>query len=852
MARIADMKQNRIKQKQSRTINARTNSSTQLSSDSAALPPINYRSRSLLWILAALVAINLVIYAQVRSYEFTQWDDPHYVFQNRVVSQGLTWQGIRWAFATGHAANWHPLTWLSHMLDVQLFGMSAGPHHVINILFHIANTLLVFLLLFRMTAALWRSAFVAGLFAAHPLHVESVAWIAERKDVLSAFFMLLTIWAYIAYVRKSSARRYLLIVLLFALALMSKPMAVTLPLILFLLDIWPLNRLRLLSGQKAICLQLIREKAPLILLAMASSATTLWAQWRGGSVGTIEAYPLGVRVANSLTSYVAYLGNMLWPKSLSAFYPYDFLPALWVIACFLALTGVSFLAVRFSSRHPFFFTGWMWYLTTLGPVIGLIQVGAQARADRYTYVPLIGIFIIIAWGVPEILGCLHNARIPLAIAAGIIICVLSIAARVQAGYWVNGVVLWEHALKLYPGSYFIHSYLGYELKERGEIDRSIQYYNESLRLNPNYAIAHNNLGLALLKKGQFYEALEHFILAVRIKPNLAAAQSNLGSRLAELGKNDEAASHFTMALKLDPDSDHMHFNLGVVLTKQGKCDEAIAHFSEALHLNPGFADAYKWLGNALSIQGKPDEAIINYNEALRIKPDFAEVYNDWGIALANQGKLDEAIAKYREAIRIKPDMAETHNCLANALSNLNKPDEAIAQYREAIRIAPSFSEAHLNMGSALARQGKSDEAAVHYNEALRIKPDLAEAYSGLGNIFWFQRRSKEAIAQYNEAIRLKPGYVDAHNNLGIAYMILGQYDEAMVHFSRVLQIMPDNIVAHRNLGIALLYKGREKEAIPHMNEALRVTPNDKMLNSSLKTALANLKKKEAQSASASH
>jgi tetratricopeptide (TPR) repeat protein len=827
------------KRKQSKAMGAGIESFAQTSQEIKSFPPGSFKSRHLLWIFPALIVINLFIYAQAGRYQFTHWDDPAYVSKNAEVSRGLTWEGVRWAFTASQEANWHPLTWLSHMLDVQLFGMASGPHHLVGVFFHIANTLLLFWILFRMTAAIGQSAFVAGLFAAHPLHVESVAWIAERKDVLSAFFFFLTIWAYIAYVRKPASRRYVLIALLFALALMAKPMAVTLPLILLLLDIWPLGRCHVGPGQWPVCLRLIREKAPLIVLSIASSAVTLWAQLQGGAVVKVDAYSLSSRAANALASYLAYLGHMFWPAGLSAFYPYSSVHALWALGCFLALACVTIVAIRFA-RHPYFLVGWLWYLGMLLPVIGLIQVGAQARADRYTYLPLIGIFVVIAWGIPKILNRLQRSEIPLAIIAGLLVCASAAVARNQVRCWENGVVLWEHALKAFPNSHFVHLNAGYELNERGEVAKAVQHYTEALRINPNFAEAHNALGVALIKQGRKDEAFDHFSQAVRIKPNYAEARNNLGVKMAELGKTDEAISNLTAASTMNPQDAQVQFDLGLALVKQGKSDEAIPYLSKALQLDPNFVVARDWMGNALSLQGKLDEAIAQYKEALRIKPDFAEARNDYGIALVNQGKLNEAIVQYREALRVKPDLVEAYNGLGNVLSMQNKPDEAIVQYKEALRMAPNWAEAHLNWGVVLAGQGKLEEAKAHYLEAIRIKPNLAEAHNKLGDALLMQRQSGAAIVQYKEALRLSPNDINAQYNLGIAWMTQSSYDEAIRNFSEVLRVMPNNIGAHGYLGLALLNKGREQEAIPHLKEVLRAKPDDKISRDALQAAQTRL------------
>jgi protein O-mannosyl-transferase len=834
------------KQKRLRAIDENTDDSNPLIPESSAFPPRKLILRNILWVLPLLISINLFIYAQVRNHEFTQWDDPSYVSKNYEVSRGLTWEGICWAFTTGHEANWHPVTWISHMVDVQLFGMAPGPHHLVSLFFHIANTLLLFWVLFRMTAAIGSSAFVAGLFAAHPLHVESVAWVAERKDVLSAFFFLLAIWAYITYVRRPDLRRYLLVAALFVLALMSKPMAVTLPAILFLLDIWPLGRLHPGSGQLPTSLRLIREKIPLVILAIVSSAITIGVQLHGGSVVKIDSIPLSGRVGNALASYGTYLGNMLWPADLSAFYPYRSPSLLWIAACFLALGSVSVLVVRSAARHPHLLVGWMWYLVMLAPVIGLIQVGAQAKADRYTYLPLIGIFIIVAWAIPEVLPWLRNSGVLLAIASGIVICLMTIAAHKQASYWGNGLALWTHALKLYPDSHLIHLNAGFELNHRGENGKAMHHFAEALRLNPNCAEAHNAIGVALSKEGRVDEALEHFRLAVRMKPDYADAHCNLGARLTDLGKLGEAILHLTTALKIDPGNPEIHYDMGLVLMKQGKIDEAIVHFSKALQLKPGFAEAFNWCGNALSSQGKLEEAIARYNEALRIKPDFADAHNNLGIALANQGKLEEAIIQYNEALRINPGLVEAHNGLGNAFSYQNKLDDAMAQFKEALRLAPDFAGAHRNLGVVLVRKGKLDDARAQFMEELRLQPDMAEARSCLGDSYLFQRRYSEAVAQYKEALRIRPDFVDVHYNLGLALMNQGLLDEAIVHFTEVLRMAPGNVGAHGNLGIALLNKGRVEESITHLNEVLRVRPDDKLADQSMKTALAMLKKKVKQ------
>jgi tetratricopeptide (TPR) repeat protein len=620
--------------------------------------------------LAILITATAAVYAPVRQFGFV-WDDPDYVTENVHVGQGLTWQGVQWALTSTDAANWHPVTWLSHMLDVQLYGMNAGPQHVTNLVLHILNALLLFGLLYRMTGAWGRSTFVAGLFALHPLHVESVAWIAERKDVLSTLFWMLTMWAYVGYARRPGLRRYLPVVLWFGLGLMAKPMLVTLPFVLLLVDFWPLQRME--PGGLA---RLVKEKLPLFAMAAISSVVTVVAQRQGGAVAGLWRVPLGVRLLNAPASYLAYIGKMLWPVRLAAFYPLDAAtPVLQALLGALLLTGTTLLAIRAGRRHGYFLTGWLWYLGTLVPVIGLAQVGGQSMADRYTYVPLIGLFVIIAWGAPELAGRWRYGRAALAGAAACVLLACAALARAQAGYWSDGVTLWQHAL---------------EVTEH------------------NYA-AHANLGGILLKQGKTDEAIAHFVAAQRIKPDLAEAQADLGMAYLSQGKFDEAAQRFAAALRIDPNYAEAHATLGNALARQGKVEEAIGEYKEALRLRPAYAEAYNDLGVALGLEGKLYDAGRQFAEAIRINPGFAEAHDNLGNALAGQGKMDEAIGQFGEALRLNPDYAEAHNDLGVALGRQGKLDEAVRHFTAALRIKPDFVDAGNNLKLARDLQGKSGQ-----------------------------------------------------------------------------------------------------------------------------------------------
>lgn len=555
--------------------------------------------RATLWISLALIAINVVVYAPVRGYDFVTFDDPQYITGNPYIAGGLTWQGVWWALTTGYTSYWHPLTWLSHMLDIQLFGLNAGGHHVVSVLIHIATTLVLFGVLHRMTGARGRSAFVAALFAVHPLHVESVAWVAERKDVLSGLFWMLTLWAYVSYVHQPAPlptshsplpaprlSRYLITLLLFALGLMAKPMLVTLPFVLLLLDFWPLRRTPL---------PLLREKLPFFALAAASSIVTFLVQRNVGAVAELQTLPLQSRVANALVSYVAYIGDMLWPTRLAALYPYLPLPVWKVAGASVALIAISILVFRAARRYPYLPVGWLWYLGTLVPVIGLIQVGGQSRADRFTYIPLIGLFIIVAWGIPELFARWQYRNIALPAAAGLVLLACAITARNQAAYWGNSVTLWEHTLEIAPLNYLAHNNLGVMLRDQGRPAEAIAHFTESLRIRPNSAEAHNNLGAALAEGARVDEAIPQYIEALRLRPEFADAHNNLGVALAEQGKTGEAIREFQESLRINPDQANTQSNLAVMLQNQGRTVEAVQHFEAALKLNPAHLEARRSL-----------------------------------------------------------------------------------------------------------------------------------------------------------------------------------------------------------------------------------------------------------------
>jgi tetratricopeptide (TPR) repeat protein len=691
-----------------------------------------------------LVVATLAVYAEVKNHQFVNYDDGLFVTDNPTVQGGLTRYGLIGAFTSTCAGLWHPLTMLSHMLDCQLFGLHPGGHHLTSLLFHIANTLLLFLWLQRTTGALGPSFLVAALFALHPLHVESVAWVAERKDVLSTFFWLLTMWAYVWYVEVPGLGRYLLTLVCFILGLMAKPMLVTLPFVLLLLDYWPLHRWRLnrsaaVSPSKGpprvspdskthrgvSSKRLAWEKAPLFALAALFSIVTFFAEKEVGAVTSLQDLAFTSRLANAMVAYVGYLGQMFWPAHLGVLYPLPGhnLPIWQALAAGLALAVLTLLALQQARRHPYLLVGWLWYLGTLLPVIGLVQVGKQAMADRYTYVPFIGLFIVVVWGMADLGARWRVPRFLLPVGAGVVLSALMICTWVQVSYWRDSISLFEHTLKVTGSNPLSQSNLGFALAAQGKMDQAIAHYAEALRLNPDLAKTHNILGAALAAQGKMDQAMAQYAEALRLQPDLAEAHNNLGLALAAQGKMDQAMAQYAEALRLKPDLAKAHNNLGLALAAQGKMDQAVAQYAEALRLKPDYAEAHNSLGLALAAQGKMDEAVAQYAEALRLKPDYAEVHNNLGLALAAQGEMDEAVAQYAEALRLNPDLAETQNNLGVALAKQGKIDEAIARFQKAIQINPDFPGAYSNLALALAIQGNIDKAIIIYQNDLKINPN---------------------------------------------------------------------------------------------------------------------------------
>ena len=624
----------------------------------AAAPPKPSRTVP---ILIALVALNVFVYWDVQHFAFVNWDDPLYLTENATVQAGLSPANVWWALTTAQSPYWHPLTWLSHMLDVTLYGMDPGPHHVTSLVIHIASTLLLFTVLRRMTKDEGPSAFVAAMFAVHPLHVESVAWLAERKDVLSSFFLLVTIWAYLRYVDRPGWRRYLCVAAAYALALMAKPMVVTLPFALLLLDVWPLRRLARSEGLA------YKDKIPLLAMALATSVATFVVQKQVGATAGLSALPLSARLENAVVGYVAYVGATVWPVHLAAFYPLRQITAWEVVAAAAVLWGITAAAWTVRRSYPFVIVGWLWYVVTVAPVIGLMQAGEQARADRFMYIPIIGLLIVAAWGGRALLRrAVPRRAVPIAAAA--IVLAAAWGARAQAATWSDSFALWQHAAVVTDRNYVAYEKLADAQRERGLFADAEANYRVALSLaparSPRYeAVVHNSLGIVLGREGKADEAREHFAAAVRLDPAFGEGQNNLANALAAGGAFADAIPHYRAAIQLEPESVEPHVGLGAALLRVNRPQDAVAHYREALRLDPKLAEAHNGLGGALALEGKGEAAMAEYQQALQLKP-LPSAHLNIALLLMKKGDAEEARRHLETALSIDPAYEPARQALA--------------------------------------------------------------------------------------------------------------------------------------------------------------------------------------------
>jgi tetratricopeptide (TPR) repeat protein len=745
----------------------------------------------ILAICSVLLFGTLLLFDRALPNGFLDLDDPDYVTQNVHVQNGLTVEGIHWAFTTGDSANWHPLTRLSLMLDAQCYGDFARGYHFTNNLLHALNAVLAFLVLWKWTQATWVSAICAALFAWHPLRVESVAWIAERKDVLSGLFFWLTLLAYSNYVEQHKIPgpkpkiSYVATLLLFACGLMSKPMLVTVPFLLLLLDFWPLQRFVPGDLWPAI-MKLVQEKIPFFVISGISCVITFFVQKNWGAV--VESQSISERFANAFVAIVRYAGSIFWPSGLAVVYP---LPLHWpiptVVASAALVLGVSALAIYQARRRPWLFTGWFWFMGMLVPVIGIVQVGLQAMADRYTYLPAVGLQIAILWTLREV-------RLPafLKIAgasAAMAVCVMLTVG--QIAFWKSPQTLYEHTLSVTKNNYLAECYLG----------------------------------TTLLTSNHFDAAEVCFRHAIELKPDFNDAYFKLGTTLANNGKTDEALATYRQLRAINPNYVLADYNIGALLLGEGRTAEAISNFESALKKKKDYVPAYVALGTAEAKLQKPDAAICYFEKALVLKPDNAVAEYNFANSLTDLHREREALPHYQKALVLEPGFEDAHCNYANALGTLRRPAEALGHFRRALVLNPKNEDACLGMATAFEDLKEIPEATRSYERVLLLNPENAGAHFNLATLWLNENRYADALKHFQAAAKIQPDIDSAFLGAGLAEEKLGQGNEAIAEYRRAVAIAPGNVQAHCCLGIALRRAGKYSDAIAEEEIALRLDPN---------------------------
>ena len=764
------------------------------------------------------LAVVLVFLPSLRN-GFIDYDDAPFVTANPQVQSGLNWSSLACAFCRPVAANWHPLTTLSHMADCQIYGLNPWGHHLTNVLLHAASTVLVFLVFRRMTGAVWRSAVLAALFGLHPLRVESVVWISERKDVLGGLFFMLTLWAYvryaegrpqasvhglqstvhgrlrapISYLPSSSFFFYSLTLVFFALGLMSKPMLVTLPFVLLLLDYWPFGRIAGAAnggrarGWIATWAKLVWEKAPFFGLAAAVGAVAFVVQAGAGNVRTTGQFLLSARAQNALVSYCRYLGKLFWPADLSPFYPY---PATgWgmaaVVLSGLLLVGISALVILLGRQRGYLATGWFWFVGTLVPVIGLVQVGNQSMADHYTYIPGIGVLLMLVWGGYELATrwrCPAVAGPGLAGAASLVCVILT---ERQIGYWRDNETLWQHAMAA-TGANSLATYnlgvawfnQGLSLAAQGAYDQAIPYYEKAIRLSPARDDAHSALGYALLRKGMIAGAIREYEESLHLNSRDPETHNNLANALLKQGRLDEAVPHLTQALRLRPGYPEAHDNLGAVLAARGRFAEAAAQFREVVRLNPAYPGPQVKLERVVAAQERLEKAAEPFRQALQSNAGDARAHSGLGRVLIEAGQVDEAVEHCAEAVRLDPGRAENQYQLGAALARKGDGEKAARQFDLALERDPGFAPAHYALAICRQQQGRAPDALKHWREAARLAPGWPDP---LNNLAWALATDSHAeLRDGPEAVKLasRAAELSGTNSVGILDTLAAAYAEA--------------------------------------------------------------------------
>jgi protein O-mannosyl-transferase len=656
-----------------------------------------------------LVLLTAAVYAPVRNHEFINFDDGGYVSENLHVKDGLSPGSIQWAFTLikdNEIAYWHPVTWLSHMADCELFGVDAGLHHLSNLFYHIINVLLLFLVLNKMTGAVWKSGFVALLFALHPVNVDSVAWIAERKNLLSTSFWMLTLLVYVRYAARPSFFRYGLVLAVFSLGLMAKPMLVTLPAVLLLLDFWPLGRFAWAHAPRAPRIQragngrLILEKIPMLGLSFAAIWLSFISLQKNSQVIDASiAHPVSLRISNALVSYCKYIWHMIRPVDYTIFYPFPEAIPLWQpIAAAIVLILLTGSVLAYAKKKPYLAVGWLWYLGTLVPVIGIIQGGLWPEmADRWAYVPLIGLFIMTAWGIPDIVKPFGAKKAVLVGLTAITALILFTFTSIQLKHWKNSSTLFQHALRVTENNPLAHIQVGICLTQNNRHEKAIAHFKKVLEISPDYPRAHEYLGHEFVYLKDYQTALRHYKKALLGMPSNAGLFNSTGNVYKNIKNYQKACRYYLEAITIDPDNSIFYNNLGA-----------------AYHL-----------------MGDSGRAIKEFKRAITLSPDYTEAYYNLGLALETTGRINEAVTNYQAAIRLNPDYRQAHDSLAGIMFMAGNMAKAIDHYSRVLRLAPDDAKAHYNIGVAYYQSGRIQQATGHFQEALRLKPDYTQAQNAL-------------------------------------------------------------------------------------------------------------------------
>ncbi|HVU25918.1 MAG TPA: tetratricopeptide repeat protein [Opitutus sp.] len=710
------------------------------------------------WAVAcALFAGTVLLFWRVVPYEFLNYDDPRYLTSNAHVQAGLAWSSVVWAF-TAPTDYWHPLTWLSHMLDWQLYGGEVAGHHLTSIFWHAANAVLVFLLLRRLTGAFWSSALAAALFAWHPLRVESVAWITERKDVMSGCFFLLTLWAYAAYAAcrdagRPAARRYALTLALFLAGLMSKPMLVSVPLVLLVLDFWPLHRFA--PGARN-WRPLLIEKIPFVLLAAAIAAVTLLMQ-RGDGAFVLHL-PLGARLGNAVVSVVRYVGKFLWPFDLTVCYPHPgYWPAGTVVGAALALVALTALAWRQRRARPWLLGGWLWFLVVLSPVLGVVQVGFQAMADRYTYLANLGLEFALLWTLRD---AAVRPVLRAGLAAGAVAVLAGYAVRTwdQEAVWRDPVALFEHALAVTDHNSTAEGFLAYTFASEGRFERAEPHARRALAANPQDRPALFALARTEETHGRIADAMAHYRALLRLNPGDDESEFSLGLLLLSRNQRDEALTHFRAVATREPVTTEVNLQLALAAMRRGDFTGAALRYNAAILLDPANAVAHFGFGLAVTALGHSDAGLEEYLAAARLQPDFAAAHKEAGLLLLLRERVPEAEAHFRAAVAAQPMLAVAHVGLGRALVREGRPDEALPEFERAVALAPADPDAQRALADSLARARRFDEAVPHYQRALLSRPDDAAVHAALGYALYLSGRREEGMQAWRDALKLDPNF----------------------------------------------------------------------------------------------